>query len=720
MGRRLGYHNRHMHDADPRSSCLAGSPADPNDSPLRRTFLHLPRIGVRTEQRLWREGIRTWDDLEAARPEAPDLFSRTSSPLLKAIDASRKALEEQDAAFFAGRLPSREHFRIAAEFPTQTVFVDIETTGLSLYYDKITLVGCAQDDRYACHIMGIGNDRSSAAIDLVEGAKCLVTFNGTVFDLKFLAKYLPVLRLPAAHVDLRYLVRRASLTGGQKNVEKALGINRPGDIGEVDGVRAVLLWYEYISGNLESGRQLVRYNHADVEGMKPILDHAIARIADITDCHAIAQLPIRFAGKASSIRFDRSTTDVQVPPFPSSTESAMSYDRLTVSLPDELRVVGIDLTGSESRPSGWCELRGRVATTRMVGSDDEIIESITVGNPHLVSIDSPLTLPAGRHDVGDDDPARDEMGIMRVCERTLKRRGINVYPCLIPSMQRLTARGIRLAKDLRALGIAVIESYPGAAQDIMNIPRKRAGLEHLKKGLMRFGIDGDYTRTKVTHDELDAITSAIVGLYFWAGRFEALGNMDEDYLIIPDLEGTFRRRRVIGISGPIGAGKTTAARLFERVGFSYGRYSQVLADLASEQGRRPDRETLQQIGHWVHKDPGQRWLNCRLLCRIDFEDADLVIDGLRWPEDHAFWVERFGPTFRHVHVSAPTKQRRARYRNVGGSGAEFDAAARHNVESGVRELKALAHLEIENDLDVDNLRHVLADQIDARLLAEEL
>lgn len=711
--------NPRMHGAEPRSSCLAGGAAGPGDSPLRRTFLHLPRVGVRTEQRLWREGIRTWDDLEASRREAPDLFGRSSSPLLKAIAASRKALEDEDAVFFAERLPSREHFRIAAEFSAQTVFLDIETTGLSLYYDKITLVGCAQEDRYACHIVGIGNDQDNATIDLIEGAKCLVTFNGTVFDLKFLAKYFPALRLPVAHVDLRYLVRRASLTGGQKNVERALGINRPGDIGEVDGVKAVLLWYEYTYGTLESGRQLVRYNHADVEGMKPILDHAIARIAESADCQAVAQLPIRFADRSSSICFNKTESGVKVPPFPKSTQAAMSYDRLTVSLPDELRVVGIDLTGAESQPSGWCELRGKVAMTRMVGSDDEIIESIAFARPHLVSIDSPLTLPIGRRDVGDEDPTRNEFGIMRRCERTLKRRGINVYPCLILNMQRLTARGIRLASALRARGVAVIESYPGAAQDIMNIPRKRAGLEHLKKGLQRFGIHGDYLHTKVTHDELDAITCAIVGLYFWAGRFEALGNIDEDFLIIPDLQRTICRRRVIGISGPIAAGKTTIARSLERIGFSYGRYSQVLAELATEQGRRPDRETLQQLGHRVHRDPGQRWLNSRLLCRMDHNDADLVIDGLRWPEDHAFWVERFGSTFRHVHVSAPTQLRRARYLSVAGASGEFDDASRHSVESGVRELKALAHLVIENDRDVKNLQHVLKEQIDARLPAEE-
>ena len=46
-------------------------------------------------------------------------------------------------------------------------------------------------------------------------------------------------------------------------------------------------------------------------------------------------------------------------------------------------------------------------------------------------------------------------------------------------MRMLTERGIHLAARFRALGIPVIESYPGAAQDIMRIPRKRAGLEYL-------------------------------------------------------------------------------------------------------------------------------------------------------------------------------------------------------------------------------------------------
>jgi predicted nuclease with RNAse H fold len=197
------------------------------------------------------------------------------------------------------------------------------------------------------------------------------------------------------------------------------------------------------------------------------------------------------------------------------------------------RIVGIDLTGSENRASGWCFLDGRHAITRQISTDAELIEATLSCQPNLVSIDSPLSLPKGRISVSDSDPGRKEYGIMRECERILKRRGINVYPSLIQSMQSLTARGMRLAETLRMQGIAVIESYPGAAQDIMGIPRKQKGKDLLRDGLCEFGVEGEFINQEVSHDELDAITSAVVGLFYQQGQYEALGNEAENYLIVP-------------------------------------------------------------------------------------------------------------------------------------------------------------------------------------------
>ncbi|MGH7231753.1 MAG: hypothetical protein ACREJU_10400, partial [Nitrospiraceae bacterium] len=281
----------------------------------------------------------------------------------------------------------------------------------------------------------------------------------------------------------------------------------------------------------------------------------------------------------------------------------------------------------------------------------------------------------------------------------LKRRGINVYPCLLPSMRMLTERGIRLATLLRAEGVPVIESYPGAAQDIMRIPRKQAGLQYLIRGLADFGVRGDFIQGNVRHDEVDAITSALVGTFFWSSRFEALGSEDEEYLIVPDLRtarNPWHERCVVGISGSIAAGKTTAANTLKQQGFAYARYSEVLADMFREQGRAVDRCALQEIGQEVHRDPGQRWLSAQLLARIPADAKLVVVDGLRFPEDHAFFAERYGPNFLHWHIEAPREMRKDRYLAMGFTVADFEHVTTHPVEGGIPALAKLAHLRLEN------------------------
>jgi predicted nuclease with RNAse H fold len=170
-------------------------------------------------------------------------------------------------------------------------------------------------------------------------------------------------------------------------------------------------------------------------------------------------------------------------------------------------------------------MHGASATTKSIRTDEELIRETLAAKPDLVSIDSPLSLPEGYGAPG--------VPIYRKCELALKRMGISVFWCLLPSMQSLTRRGIFLADELRKAGCKVIESYPGAAQDVLGIPRKKASLEELKRGLFRSGINGDFVTADVTHDEIDAITSALVGLFYLADEYIALGTAVEDYLIVP-------------------------------------------------------------------------------------------------------------------------------------------------------------------------------------------
>ena len=150
-------------------------------------------IGAKKERALWKSGILTWDDYLRAYPTQEALFEGTSADRIQTeLLSSAAALASGDMEYFAERLPKREHYRIALTVPDATAFLDIETTGLSFYYDKITVIGYTMDGDYHCYIQG--TDRR-LRLRALKRAKCLVTFNGTNFDLKFLRSEFPDLTL---------------------------------------------------------------------------------------------------------------------------------------------------------------------------------------------------------------------------------------------------------------------------------------------------------------------------------------------------------------------------------------------------------------------------------------------------------------------------------------------------------------------------------------------
>ncbi len=181
--------------------------------------------------------------------------------------------------------------------------------------------------------------------------------------------------------------------------------------------------------------------------------------------------------------------------------------------------VGIDLTGSDVKPSGWARLDGCRAATALLRTDAELLAATLAAKPTVVSLDSPLGLP------------RHPGSILRDAERELMALRIGVYPCLLPSMVRLTHRGIALKKTIESHGIPVIEGFPGSAQDALGIPCKKADLVGLRQGLIDYGLKLPARTLK--HDELDAITAALVGQFWLAGEVHAFGNDDEGPIITP-------------------------------------------------------------------------------------------------------------------------------------------------------------------------------------------
>ena len=692
----------------------------PETKLLRRSFLHLPGITAAKEARLWAEGVSDWVDLILHTPVQLDLYRKVGSALQSAVEASEEALANRDIAFFARRLPKREFYRIAASFPECCAFLDIESTGLSPYYDQVTLVGWSVCSRYSVLIdpAQIGQLES----DLHEHS-IIVTFNGSLFDLPFLAKRFKTDWSGLCHIDLRYLSKRVGLTGGQKKIELEIGLAREGSLDGVSGAEAASLWFDYKEGDLNALRKLVRYNHADIEGMKFLFEEAIRRV--VPQVGTLASNGGLFP--RSSVRFADSdgvagANTISISPYCGTVGPRLTYSDLRhdAAALDDITVVGIDLTGSEKRKSGWAVVTGRELTMDLVASDNDLIEQTVAAAPFLVSIDSPLSLPAGRITEFDDDPGRDEFGIVREAERQLRGRGIHVYPALLPSMQRLTRRGVDLATRLRKHGIPVIESYPGAAQDILGIPRKKTSLKHLAEGLRRFGYASLSNEPTVSHDELDAATSALVGQFMFAGYWEALGTAEEDYLVVPTVNRRSPDLRpiiAVGLSGPIAAGKTTAARILERIGFRYCRFSEIIAKELRIRGAPVTRGALQEFGEEAHASRfGQRQLQNKLAVCVE-QTPRIVVDGLRHPEDRAFLRERWGIAALHVHVDASVVLRARRYTSeTEASEDAFRRAETHAVEQNVQVMQRLADSTLMNNRTIHDLEANLRSVVGERLV----
>jgi predicted nuclease with RNAse H fold len=191
-------------------------------------------------------------------------------------------------------------------------------------------------------------------------------------------------------------------------------------------------------------------------------------------------------------------------------------------------VIGLDLAGVETRPSGFCVFKEMKIETELIYSDGEIIQKIEKLKPRIIAIDAPLSLPKGRKSIEERTKIH-----LRECDKELLRRRIKFFPITLGPMRKLTERGIKLKKILKVKGFRVIEVYPGGSQDVWNIPRKQRGIKKLMNGLKKMGIKG--LKKTMNDHELDAITCALTGKYFLDGNGEVLGTIDNG-IVMPKLE----------------------------------------------------------------------------------------------------------------------------------------------------------------------------------------
>ncbi len=166
-------------------------------------------------------------------------------------------------------------------------------------------------------------------------------------------------------------------------------------------------------------------------------------------------------------------------------------------------VIGVDLAGKPSNPTGLCAKEGEGKVFKTVYSEKEITSFIEEFKPLVVAIDAPIMKGEPR---------------IRLADKLLRRYG--ALPPTLESMRDLTIRGSRLAERL-SKHYEVIEVFPTATAKILKIYRR------------------DYRRTADilgvnvrNKHELDAYLCCLTAEYYLKGEVERIGDSD-GWVIVP-------------------------------------------------------------------------------------------------------------------------------------------------------------------------------------------
>ncbi|MFB6206487.1 MAG: ribonuclease H-like domain-containing protein, partial [Haloglomus sp.] len=211
---------------------------------IENSFIPVRGVGEATERDLWAQGVTHWDAFDPSH-----LGATTGERVASFIAEASEHLDDGNADYFGEVFPDGEAWRLYENFREDAVFFDIETTGLSQSSDRVTTVSFYRDGETTTLVRGGHGEYGPLTADRLReqlDAPLLVTFNGARFDVPFLEESFD-LTIDRPHVDLMYPCRRLDLTGGLKQVERDVGIER--DRPDISGRDAVRLWREYEAGD---------------------------------------------------------------------------------------------------------------------------------------------------------------------------------------------------------------------------------------------------------------------------------------------------------------------------------------------------------------------------------------------------------------------------------------------------------------------------------------
>lgn len=240
---------------------------------IENSFILAPGIGNKTEKRLWKNKVTHWDHID----ETDILTSSKKQKLQKFIKKARKNLEVENTHFFKDKLPNKHHWRMYENFQKNACFFDIETTGLDKKKNKVTTVSFHRNGETQTLVQGKNLTQENLKQQFFESS-IILTFNGKRFDKPFLEHNFDI-EIENPHIDLMYECRKIGLSGGLKEIEKQLNIQR--DLEDIDGKEAVKLWKKYEkTGNEKYLNKLVKYCEYDAKNLQKLTEMILDKVEE--------------------------------------------------------------------------------------------------------------------------------------------------------------------------------------------------------------------------------------------------------------------------------------------------------------------------------------------------------------------------------------------------------------------------------------------------------
>lgn len=239
---------------------------------IQHSFVHLPGIGPETERRFWRDGVQTWDDLEAG----VDKFfgAKKALTIARALKECRSAHQAGELRYFQERFKSSDMWRLlpgflASEEADNMAYLDIETTGLG-FPPECASTTIAVLFRGKLEVEHVHERKRLLVKELERNARMFVTFNGSTFDLPFLRREFRV-QLQQPHIDLRYWMSNLGRKGGLKAIQKTFREVPQRSSMDIDGFDAVRLWNLHRHAVPNALETLMTYNAEDTL----VLEHLV-------------------------------------------------------------------------------------------------------------------------------------------------------------------------------------------------------------------------------------------------------------------------------------------------------------------------------------------------------------------------------------------------------------------------------------------------------------